>query len=158
MFFQLLSSFVQSVGAFEQGNASAAAASYNQKISNYNATVTTQQGQIVEQQVRQASARNLGQQRANIGASGLSSDGSALDVLQESAYNAEMDALNTRYNYATKAQSYRMEGQLQGMQSENDKTAGGLNASSILLSGYGKARQQSQSDAGYGDNPFRLGY
>ncbi len=157
MFFQLLSTFVQAAGAFEKGNASAASAQFNQRISNYNATVTTQEGQIVEQQVRQAGARSIGQMRANIGASGLSSDGSALDILQESAYNAEMDALNTRYNYATKAQAYRMGGELQGMEAKNDKTAGINNAASILMSGYGKARQQSQSDAGYGDTLFKLG-
>ena len=157
MFFQLLASFVQSIGAIQQGNATAAAASYNKRISLYNASVTEQQGKIAEDQLRKDATRRIGAMRANIGASGLSSEGSAMDLLQESAFNAEMDALNTRYNYQTKAKGFRMEGELQGMQGKAAKKAGYLSASGILLAGAGKAYEQYSDDNSTGKQPFRLG-
>lgn len=156
MFFELLASFVQGVGAIVQGNAGAKAANYNKRIDLYNANVTEQEGQIAETQLRQETARRLGSIRANVGASGLSG-GSASDLLEESAYNAEMDALNTRYNYKTKAQNYRMQGDLEGMRAKNSKSAGYLNAGSILLAGSGKAYQQYTDDNAGAGKPFRLG-
>lgn len=155
MFFQLLASFVQGIGSIVQGNAAAKSANYNKRIDLYNATVTEQEGQIAETQLRQETARRLGSIRANVGASGLSG-GSASDLLEESAYNAEMDALNTRYSYKTKAQGYRMQGDLSEMQGKNAKTAGYLNAGSVLLAGSGKAYQQYTDDNTAG-KPFRLG-
>ncbi len=156
MFFELLATFVQAAGAMQQSNAASKAANYNRKIDLYNANVTEQQGQIAETQLRQETARRLGAIRANVGASGLSG-GSAADLLQESAYNAEMDALNIRYNAKTKATGYRMSAGLNASKAASEQTGGYLAASGILLAGAGKAYQQNASDTGYGVQPFRLG-
>lgn len=156
MFFELLATFVQSIGAITKGNAAASAANYNQRIDNYNATVTDQQGQIAENTLRQQNTARMGMNRANIGASGFEG-GSALDLLESNAYNAEMDALNTRYNYQTKATGERMQGNLEGMRAKSEKSGGYLTAAGVLLQGAGKAYQQSNSDSGYGITPFRLG-
>lgn len=156
MFFQLLSTFVQSIGAITKGNAAASAANYNRQIDNYNATVTEQQGQIAENTLRQQNAARMGANRANLGASGFDG-GSAIDLLESNAYNAEMDALNTRFNYKTKAASGRMQGNLEGMRAKSEKSGGYLTAAGVLLDGAGKAYQQSNSDSGYGVTPFRLG-
>lgn len=155
MFFEMLASFVQSVGALSQGSATQRSANYNSRISAYNANVTEQQGQVAEMQQRQETARKIGLLHANFGASGLSSDGSATDILQESAFNAEMDAQNIRYNYSTKAQGYRMQGNLQTMEGKNARTASYLTAASTLLTGAGKAYEQNATTAG--QQPFRLG-
>lgn len=155
MFFQMLASFVQSVGALTQGNANAKAASYDAKIASYNSNVTTQEGQVAEQQVRLQTAGVIGQQRANVGASGFAGDGSAMDVLSESSYNAEMDALNTRFNYKTKAQGYQMQSGLDEQRAASSRTGGRLSAASILLAGSGKAYQQNYSDTA-GNTPFRF--
>lgn len=154
MFFEMLASFVQAVGAATQSSAAARAASYNARISAYNANVTEQQGQVAETQQRQESARRIGLIRANVGASGLSG-GSASDLLEESAFNAEMDALNTRYNYKTKAQNYRMDSNLKTQESKSARTGGYLTASSILLAGAGRAYQNSSSGDTTG-RPFQL--
>ena len=156
MFFQMLSSFVQAAGAYEQGNAQAASARYNQQIDQYNSTVTAQEGAVAVQQQTERGEAAVGQERANAGASGLSPSG-AIGVIQESAFNAQMDVLNTKYTYAARAQSQQMAANLQGMQAGNDEEAGMLHASSILMAGYGKEQQMQQSDNGYGASPFRIG-
>jgi len=156
MFFQMLASFVQSVGQMTQANAAATSANYNARIASYNATVTTQEGQIAEQQVRQQTEINQGNLRANIGASGLAGSGSAMDVVSESAYNAEMSALNTRYNYKTKATGYQMESQLDTQKANSARTGGTFAAAGILLAGSGKAYQQYSSDNS-GNQPFKFG-
>lgn len=154
MFFELLATFVQSVGALAQGSATQRAANFNSRISAYNADVTENQGVVAEMQSRQESARRIGLLHANYGASGLSTEGTPQDILAESTYNAEMDAQYTKYNYQTKAKGYRMEGQLQRMEGKNAKSGSYLTAAGILLSGAGKAYERNASVAG--QQPFKL--
>lgn len=154
MFFEMLASFVQSVGALTQGSATQRAANFNSRISAYNADVTENQGVVAEMQQRQDAARRIGLLHANYGASGLSSEGTPTDIIAESTYNAEMDAQYTRYNYQTKARGYRMEGQLQRMEGKNARTASYLSAAGILLTGAGKAYERNASVAG--QQPFKL--
>lgn len=158
MFFDLLAAFVKSAGALTEGNAAATSARYNAQIDNFNQTVTLQEGQIAENQVRRNAAQVIGQAEANAGASGFSStSGSPVDVFQQSAYNAEIDALNTRYTYAMKARGYGMDAQLQRQRAAAAQEGGLLNASSYLLTGFGKSSQDSYADSSRGAVPFRLG-
>ncbi len=157
MFFEMLSTFVQSVGALQAGSAASKAAAYNKQIDNYNSAVTLQAGQIAEDQLRRQATQSQGMNRANIGASGFSSEGSPMDVLQQGAYNAEMDALTTRYNYKTKATGYQMAGELEGQRGRSAATGSYLAASGTLLAGSGKAYAQNASDNSAGTAPFRLG-
>ena len=157
MFFETLSTFFQTVGSLQQTSAAAKAFSYNSRISTYNAEVTEQQGEIAETQVRQDSRRRIGSIRANVGASGLSLEGSPEDVLGESAYNAEINALNTRYNFGVKATEHRMQAGLQKTRARSTRIGGYLSASGILLSGLARQRKRGAVVEAAGTQPFRIG-
>lgn len=157
MFFEMLSTLIQTAGALTSSGAAAKASNYNRRIEMYNSTVALQEGQIAETQLRQSAQRNMGQMRANIGASGLSTSGSAMDLIQESAYNAEMDALNVRYSAKAKATGHAMEANLASSKAKSARAGGYLTASGILLAGAGKSYAQNESTNIYATTPFRLG-
>lgn len=149
MFWDVLSTFVNVVGNISQGNAQARAANYNQQIATYNAGRTREAGKIEEDRIRREARKKIGLIRANVGASGFALEGSALDVLAESAYNAEFDALATRYNYETSATSQDMQSRLYASEARDARRASYIGAASSLLKGatpYLEGRQ-----------PFKLG-
>lgn len=102
-----LASTISNIQA-EKMNAEAAAQShfYNAQINKYNANQSILQAQEDERRLRQKTTQILGQSRANIGASGIQSSGSPLDVMEMSASNAELDALTVRHQGQLRAWAY----------------------------------------------------
>lgn len=111
-------------GARAQGQAAQAAA-------NYNARSAEIEAQSREAAQRASSARELSAARAAIGKSGATMEGTPLMVLAESAANAEIDALNTRYTGQRQASLYRAQG-------ANARTQGNIGAGTSLLTGLSK--------------------
>lgn len=96
------------VGAQEEANASKAASWDNYRTNMQNARIAEQQSAEDERLQRVMSGKVIGSIRANYGASGVSaSEGSAQDVIENSAANAELDALKIRHQGAVKAWQYR---------------------------------------------------
>lgn len=161
MFWQALTEFIggagaviDGVGKLLEGNAAAKAANFNKNISRFNANTTRQNGAIEEARVRREAQRRIGQMRANAGASGL--DGGTIDdLLSESMFEAEMDALTTRYNYRRQAEGYDMEAEMYGEAGGDARMAGYVGAASSLLRGvtdwYGR---NADTSSGRG---FKLG-
>lgn len=81
-----------------------------QGAANYNAQSALIEAQSRETAQRASAARQIGATRAAIGKSGATSEGTPLLVLAESAANAEIDALNTRYTGERQATLYRTQG------------------------------------------------
>ena len=77
--------------------------------------------------------------RDRYGASGVTVDGSPLDVLEMAATNGELDAQNIRYKGLLRATGYNDTATLDGMAGENARTASYFKASSELLAGGAKA-------------------
>lgn len=117
-------SLVQAGGARAQGKAAEASA-------NYNAHSTLVESQSREKAQRDQAARQLGTMRAAIGKSGATSEGTPLLVLAESAANAEIDALNTRYTGQRQADIYRAQG-------ANARKQGNITAGASLLTAASK--------------------
>ncbi len=115
---------VAAYGSIQQGKAA-------QKAANYNAESSILEGQSRENAQRADSQRSLARIRANIGKSGATSAGTPLLVLAESAANAEIDALNTRFTASRQADVYRAGG-------ANARTQGNIMAGTSLLQGAGK--------------------
>lgn len=135
MFWEALSSLVDIAGQVQKGNAQTKAAIFNANISTYNAGVTRQQGAIEETRVRRNATRQIGQMIANAGASGFDFSGSIEDVVADSVYEANYDALATRFNYKAKATSFDMEAGLYGQQAKDARKATYIGAASSLLKG-----------------------
>ena len=117
---------LSAASAYQQGQAQSAAA-------NYNASAAAAEAASRERAQREESWRRRGSLAAQLGKSGATVAGTPLLVLAESAANAEIDALNTRYSGA-------MQQSLYGATARNARTAGTIGAGASLLTGYGLTR------------------
>ncbi len=115
---------VGALGAIGAGKA-------EQSAANFNAASAAQEAQSRENAQRTAAQRQLASIRAGVAKSGARMEGTPLAVLSESAANAEIDALNTRYSGQRESALYTARGQ-------NARTAGYLRAGTSLLSSAGK--------------------
>lgn len=111
------------MGALSQGQSSATAA-------DYNAQMAKTQGEIEAQRIRKESKRYQGQMRAAIAKSGVTTAGTPLIALAESASEAEIDALNASWSGAQQADIYRRSG-------TQYRKEGYMRAGTSLLSTFG---------------------
>lgn len=137
--FAIAGAVVQAVGAIRSAQSASAAADYNAQIAERNAALARDQAASDEQRQRIQARKQLGAMRAGYGASGVTLDGSPLDVLENSAAEAELDALTIRYKGEVSALGYRTESAQQRARSANATTEGYYNAGSALLQGGAKA-------------------
>ncbi len=112
------------IGAIQGGKVEASSAQFN-------ADSARMEAQARETAQRTAAQRQLGSIRAGVSKSGATMEGTPLAVLSESAANAEIDALNTRYSGQREAALYESRGR-------NAKTAGYMRAGTSLLSSAGR--------------------
>jgi hypothetical protein len=130
------------IGSFQKANQqsseynnAAQAAEYNAAQAQQNAVVARQQAGASAEQQRMAATKHLGTMRASYGASGVTMEGSATDVLAESAGLAELDRLNILYGGELKAAGYEQTAAL-----DRNRAAGlRQSASSAKSSGWGAA-------------------
>jgi hypothetical protein len=76
---------------------------------------------------------------AGYGASGVTMEGSPMDVLEASAATAELDRQNILYGGGLRTQGYQSTAGLELMRGQNAETGSYLSAGSSLLSGAAKA-------------------
>lgn len=146
-------SAVQSGKAAEaQYKSAQQAADYNAEIEAQNARVARQQAGAREEAQRRQARQVLGEQRAALSQAGIGLAGSAADVYGQSAANAELDALNIRYEGELGARGLlaqsaltSYEGKVAGMNAKSAKKAGYVNAASSLLAGATNAYGAYQS-------------
>lgn len=117
-------SLLQAYGTYQQGKAQEKAAKFNAKLAEV-------KGRQRESAVRRSGRRQMGAIRASIAKSGVTTAGSPLEVMAESAAAIEMDALNARFGAESEAAALRREGAAR-MQ------AARIGAASQILSGGGR--------------------
>jgi hypothetical protein len=133
-----------------QRNAATAAdqaAKYNSQLQKQQATQT---GLVAAENARRKTrenARIIGAQRAAIGASGLSMEGTPLAVLGETAMMLQRDILDIGYDSANQSRQLRAaakmsiyEGKTQSSALKTSAVATGLSGVSSAASGYGDAK------------------
>lgn len=151
---------VGAIGAVQQGKAQAASYKSEQQAANYNATIQAQNATVARQQAnareeaqRRQARQVLGEQRAALSQAGIGLGGSAADVYGQSATNAELDALNIRYEgdlqargLLAQSQLSTYEGKVAGMNAASARSGSYWNAASSLLAGassaYGYTRKK----------------
>jgi hypothetical protein len=92
-----VSSISQASAASAAAKSAAQASDYNAAIAAQNAQTASEQGNANEEAQRRKARMVMGAQRAALAEAGIGSDGTASDLVEQSAVNAEMDALNIRY-------------------------------------------------------------
>lgn len=134
---KLIGGLVQAYGQVQAGEAAQRAYEFNANQAEQNAA----QAQLIaaqdERQTRILGRKALGSMRAAYGASGVTLEGSPMDVLAESAAQAELDALNIKFSGETKATNLRNQAKILRYQGGQAKSAGYLSASATLLNAGG---------------------
>ena len=123
-------------GAIDKTNAETAAASRNAAISARNATISRQQGEAAATQQERINYLRLSQINANVGASGITQGGSAMDILESSTAQAALDVQNIRYNASLKAMGFDENAELNIQAAKTSSEGGRFNAVSAGLQGY----------------------
>lgn len=136
---------LQALGQIQQAQAARAAAEYNARVAEMNAVLAEQQAAAEEDRQRRLSYKQLSAMRAGYGAAGVSIEGSPLDVLEESAANAELDALTIRHAGQVRATAYRQEAALERYRGKAATRAGYISAASTLLTGGGEILSMKRS-------------
>jgi hypothetical protein len=122
-------------GAIYKGQAEGKAADYNSQIANQQAVLARQQGAEQSRRFDIQSRRDMGSIRSGFGGSGVSMAGSVLDVLGESAANAELDSLTIQHGAELKARGYESDARMSRFRGKTARTSGFLSASGELLKG-----------------------
>ena len=130
---------ISAAGAMSAAKAQAAAANYNAQQSTTNAQTALDQARAnVDSHQRQAS-QVQGSLIANVGASGVTMEGSPSDVLRMSVANASLDEQNMLYAARVKATGYYNDAALNRFSGKTAIQQGYYNAASSLLTGAGRA-------------------
>lgn len=144
---------VSTVGALAGAKAQSNQMKSQAYADEFNATVLKQNSEVAsaeanqrEELQRRQFGQLQGQALAGVAQSGTGFGGSNLDVLNQNAVNAELDALNIRYEGQMRARGLLAQSQLETMQAKAHRAgardtmaAGFINAGSNLLSGATKA-------------------
>ena len=128
-------SAISAIGQLKQGDAAKQAGDMNAANARQNAVDATEQARLQEENQRVEAKKILGSARANYGASGVTMEGSPLDVLESSARNAELDALTIRYGGKIKAAAYNRSAAGYQMEGEAAQSSSRLGAAGTFLSG-----------------------
>lgn len=121
----IVSSVQQANAAQAQANYQAEVARNNAKRAQQNADNTRQEGIEEARLQRMKNLQKVGSQQAALAANGIDvSQGTALDIVEDTAAMGELDALTTRYNAETKAQAYEAEASNFNNQANLDVYAG----------------------------------
>lgn len=135
-FLVIASAAVSAVGAVRQAQAAEAASNYNAQLARQNAQIAEAQGNAASEAQQRDSQRRLGAALAAYGASGVQTDtGSPTDVLADSARSAALDNATIKYNAKLRALGLQAQANLDEANATNSRTAGYINATSMLLSG-----------------------
>lgn len=136
----ILSTVFSAVGSLMQADSKADASEYNAKIAQQNAAMATQQAEADAAEQKRDTVRKLGAMRAGYGASGVAFEGSPLDILAQSASDAEMDRLNIIYKGKVRAAGYDANAELYESNAENERNAGLVGAGRSVVLGLDKTR------------------
>jgi hypothetical protein len=129
------STAISVIGAITQGEAASDSAAYNSKVAANNAKAAMDQANLDAARQRQHAAQVFGNIRASYGASGVTMEGSPLDVLAASATQAELDNQIILYGGKVRSAAFMGESSLESSRASNAETSGYMNAASSLLLG-----------------------
>jgi hypothetical protein len=145
---------ISAMGAISQANAAKATAGYNAQLRERDASVALDQSKQDAARVARRTEEAQGSLLAGYGASGVTSDGSPLDVLRQSAAEGQLDQDTLLYRGRLKATGYADSAELDRMQGRTATEQGRWNAASQLLTGVGRAGSTyaaGQRPLSYGD-------
>ena len=132
---QIVSAVYPSYAELEKGKQQEKAANFNAKVMEQNADIARREAQLKAHQVRKEKVQMIGKQRAMIGGSGVTAEGSPLLLLSDTATEYEYDAALETWRGETKAQQFKQKAKYQRKMGKYAKKQAYWQAGSSLLSG-----------------------
>jgi len=133
---------IGALGAINEGKAGKLAGDYNAQVAENNAAYSRLQAQEEARRTRALARQVIGNARASYGASGITLEGTAMDVLADSAASAELDALTAIQTGEAKYAAYKNEARMERIAGKNAMKSAKLRAYGLLISGGQKAAAQ----------------
>ncbi|MCR4346497.1 MAG: hypothetical protein NUV55_04755 [Sulfuricaulis sp.] len=130
---------MQAVGSIASAKAKSQAADFNRDISLQNSEIAKQQTKADVISLRKKQYQQLGAIRAAVGASGVTMEGSPLEVLEESVIESTLDLQRAEYAGTLRERGYATDALLYGAEGKTAKTSGYFGAASSLLMGGARA-------------------
>lgn len=122
---------VSAISSMRQASAAKDAAEFNAAVNRNNAITARQQAEADAKEQERDKRLRAGANRASLGGSGVSVEGSPLDVLGDIAAEEELDRLKILHNGELRATGFENNAQLDTMRANSQSGVGGA-ASSIL--------------------------
>lgn len=135
---------LSAAGAIYEGQAAYKAGQFNAGVLRLKASQIRKQAAYEEQQSLVNARKIVGDMKANYGASGITQEGSPLDMMEESVKNANMDAMNIRYKGEMEARNSEFQAKLAEFQGKSARTASYFQAASSLIGGGTKAAEYAK--------------
>jgi len=126
---------VSAYGQYAQGQSQKKWAAYNAEVAERDAETATKVAGYEANLQRKQTEELLGRQRASYGKAGVTTEGSPLLLMAETAAEGEMEASMIEWGGKTKAQRFRSEAALSRMKGGMFQRAGYYGAGSTLLTG-----------------------
>lgn len=131
-------------GAIYEGQAAYKAGVYNAGVLRVKAAQIRQQTDEEERTAMVNARKVVGDMRANYGASGITMEGSPLDLMEASIANANRDSLNIRYKGEMEARNTEFQAKLSEFQGQSARNASYFQAASSLIGGGTKAAEYAK--------------
>jgi len=144
---------ISAVSAVSSAQTAKKEAAYNSQIAEQNAEMARASGRAQSEQIRRQSVDQLGEMRASFSANGVGMEGSALDLMSESAYQFELDKQNAKYNAETKAIGYQNQGRLSQMRGQSQAQGAILGGLGKVAGAYGSSMSTGTGAGGGGYSP-----
>ena len=142
----LASTLLGGVSAYQQGQAQSKAAIIQQQQDQLRARDALERGEAESDRHRLAAARAQGEQKARAAAAGVDiSTGSALDLLDDSAFIAEQDAFTIRKNATRSSDGYLVSAANAGTAATAARRQGLFDAGGTVLTGASRVASRWQA-------------
>ena len=122
-------------GAFQQGQAQAAAAEYNARLADVSARAARADAAVESNRLARQGSRVAGAQRVAVAASGLQLRGTPLDVMANTRAETQTDVLTALYGGQRRAIGFENQAAVERATASSARRAGFLNAGQSLLTG-----------------------
>lgn len=136
---QIAGTVISAVGAIQQGNAAKASANFNATIASNNAIAARNKATADAARQEREGRLRAGAARAAVGASGITGEGSALDLMEANATQEELDRLTILHGGELQAMGFESDAAVARQRGSAAQSASRVKAGSTLLLGGAKA-------------------
>ena len=139
----LIGAAVSAVGTLASASAQSQSYKAQARFQDRQAQMEREKGNYEGARLRDQNDRQLASMRGQYLSSGIALDGSALDVLEDSATEASLDEQAVRYGAQVRADNLNWSAKLSRMNASNAMTGGVLGALSTAVGGIGQQMDQN---------------